>query len=157
MVASAISDVSNLEEGSTQDISLAGVFSDIDGDALTINAVSSDTGRATVTATVAADGLKLTLTGVAEGTATITVTAPDADGHRASDSFSVTAAAPQEQEPEPEQEPTLTGAAARYDFNGDGKIGRSEYDQAVSDYGGGKITLEEVEEVTQTYYDNLSG
>ena len=95
VVASAISDVSGLSEGATQDVSLSGVFSDADGDALTITAASSDTGKATVS--VASDGSKLTLTGVAQGTATVTVTAQDSDGNRVSDAFSVTVAAPPQQ------------------------------------------------------------
>ena len=80
VVASALTDVSGLETGSTQEVSLAGVFSDADGDALTISAASSDESKATVT--VASDGSGLILSGVAEGTATITVTAQDSDGNR---------------------------------------------------------------------------
>ncbi len=97
VVASAINDVSGLEAGATQDVSLSGVFSDADGDALTITAVSSDEAKATVT--VAADHSSLTVKGVAEGTVTITVTAQDSDGNRVSDQFSVAV------EPEPEQDP----------------------------------------------------
>ena len=84
-VASAIGEVSRLEVGATQEVSLSGVFSDADGDTLTTTASSSD--DATATVTVAADQSKLTLSGVAEGTATITVTAQDADGNRVSDAF----------------------------------------------------------------------
>lgn len=68
-------------------MSLSGVFSDADNDALTIAASSSNTGKATVS--VASNGSKLTLTGVAQGTATVTVTAQDSDGNRASDAFEV--------------------------------------------------------------------
>ena len=103
VVASAIADVSGLEAGSTQDVSLSGVFSDADGDALTITAASSDAAIATVS--VAADGARLTLSGVAEGTATITVTAQDSDGNRVSDVFDVSV----EPEPEPEQDPPPDG------------------------------------------------
>ena len=95
VVAQALADVSGLEEGSTQDVSLSGVFSDADGDALTISATSS--GEAIATATVAADQSKLTVAGVAEGTATITVTAQDSDGNAVSDTFNVTVV----QAPEP--------------------------------------------------------
>ena len=91
-VASAISDASSLEAGATQDVSLSGVFTDADGDALTITAASSDNAIATVT--VAADRSKLTLAGVDAGTATITVTAEDSDGNTASDAFDVMVAAP---------------------------------------------------------------
>ena len=87
VVASAIGDVTGLEVGSTQDVSLAGVFTDADGDALTIAAASSDDAKATVS--VASDGSKLTLSGVAEGTTTITVTAQDSDGNQDSDTFAV--------------------------------------------------------------------
>ncbi len=84
-VASAIADVSGLETGDTQDVSLSGVFSDADGDALTVTAASGD--DAIVTVSVSSDGSTLSLTGVAEGTATITVTAQDSDGNRVSDTF----------------------------------------------------------------------
>ncbi len=86
-VASAIGDASGLEAGATQDVSLSGVFSDADNDSLTITATSSNTAKATVS--VAADGSKLTLAGVAQGTTTITVTAQDSDGNRVSDAFEV--------------------------------------------------------------------
>jgi|GEM_PF-820453 len=86
-VALPIADVTGLVVGATRDISLSGVFSDADGDSLTITAASSDETRATVT--VAADDSKLTVAGVAAGTATITVTAEDADGERVSDTFQV--------------------------------------------------------------------
>ncbi len=86
-VALALADVSGLEVGSTQDVSLSGAFSDADGDALTITAASSDEAIATVS--VASDGSRLTAARVAEGTATITVTAQDADGNRVSDNFTV--------------------------------------------------------------------
>ena len=91
-VASAIGDVTGLIVGGTRDVSLSGVFSDADNDALTITASSSDNGKATVS--VASDGSKLALTGVAEGTATVTVTAQDAGGNRVSDRFTVTVEAP---------------------------------------------------------------
>ena len=90
VVASAISDVSGLEAGSSREVSLSGVFSDADADALTITAGSSD--DAIATATVASGGAALTVTGVAEGKATITVTAQDADGNRVSDTFDVAVA-----------------------------------------------------------------
>ena len=112
VVASAISDVTGLEEGTTQDIALSGVFSDADNDALTITAASSNTGKATVS--VASDGSKLTLAGVAQGTATVTVTAQDSDGNRVSDQFSVTVAAPQQQQQQQQlnQPPTVASAIA---------------------------------------------
>ena len=87
VVAASLADVSGLEVEATQDVSLSGVFSDADGDTLTVTSASSDDSKATVT--VASDGSKLTVAGVAEGTATITVTAQDADGNRVSDTFDV--------------------------------------------------------------------
>ena len=103
VVASSISDVSGLEAGSTQDVSLSGVFRDADGDSLTITAASSDDAKATVS--VASDGSPLTLTGVAEGAATITVTARDSDGNTVSDAFDVSVV----KAPEPEQDPPPDG------------------------------------------------
>ena len=87
VVASALADLTSLEVGSTQDVSLSGVFSDADGDSLTVTASSSDDAKATVS--VAADGSRLTVTAVAVGTATITVTAQDSDGNTVQDAFEV--------------------------------------------------------------------
>ena len=56
--------------------------------------MSSNTAKATVS--VAADGSKLTLSGVAQGTATVTVTARDSDGNRVSDTFEVSVVEPPE-------------------------------------------------------------
>ncbi|MCY4559754.1 MAG: Ig-like domain-containing protein, partial [Chloroflexi bacterium] len=95
VVASAIADVSGLEAGSTRDVSLTGVFSDADNDALTITAASSDGAKATVS--VAADYASLTVAGVAEGSATVTVTAQDSDGNTVDDAFAVTVNAAQQQ------------------------------------------------------------
>ena len=120
VVASAIADVSGLEAGSTRDVSLSGVFSDADGDALTITATSSDEAKATVS--VASGGSRLTVAGVSEGTATMTVTAQDADGNRASDAFEVSVTAP----PPPNQAPTVSAAIA------DATIGNENGSHAVS-------------------------
>ena len=95
-VASGLANVAGLEEDSTQDVSLSGVFSDADGDALTITASSSDDAKATIS--VAPDNSSLTVTGVAEGTATITVTAQDSDGNRVSDAFDVSVVPATEQQ-----------------------------------------------------------
>ena len=101
VVAQPLADVSGLEAGSSRDVSLAGVFSDADGDSLTVAAGSSNNAIATVT--VAGGGYTLTLGGVAEGAATITVTAQDSDGNRASDDFTVSVE-PKPEEEEPERE-----------------------------------------------------
>ena len=61
MVVQTLDDVTGLEEDSTQDVSLAGVFRDADGDTLTFTAASSDETKSTVS--VAADGSKLTVAG----------------------------------------------------------------------------------------------
>ena len=87
-VASAISDVSELAIGDTHQVTLSGVFSDADGDSLTVTANSSNDAVATVL--VAADHSGLTVTAKAAGTATITVTAQDSDGNRVNDAFEVT-------------------------------------------------------------------
>ena len=107
VVASAIADLSSLEVDATQEVSLSGVFSDADGDALTITAGSSDEAKATVTVT--ADRSNLAVTGVAEGTATITVTAQDTDGNAVSDAFDVSVTAPQ---PQVNSAPTVASAIA---------------------------------------------
>ena len=86
---------------------MSGVFSDADGDSLTISATSGDEAKATVS--VASDGSKLTLTGVSEGSATITVTAQDSDGNTASDAFDVSVVAPPPPAM-PNQAPTVSSA-----------------------------------------------
>ena len=100
-VASAIADIGSLPIGTSQEVTLTGVFSDADNDTLTLSASSSAT--AVATASIATDGSKLTVTGVAEGTATITVTAQDSDGNSVSDAFDVTV-------PGANQAPTVASA-----------------------------------------------
>ena len=108
VVASALADVRDLEAGATHNVSLSGVFSDADGDSLTITAASSDESVATVA--VAADQSSLTVTGVSGGTAAITVTAEDADGNTVSDEFDVSVSAQQQETSN--QVPTVSAAIA---------------------------------------------
>ena len=86
-VASAISDATIVNESGTRQVSLSGVFSDADGDTLTITAKSSDTAIATVAVTK--DQSSLTVTAKERGTATITVTASDGNGGSVEDIFTV--------------------------------------------------------------------
>ena len=81
-VAAPLGDIS-LQGPQPREIALDGVFS---GDGLTITAVSSNYGVASVWVS----GSTLTVVGTGTGTATITVTAEDADGNRVSDEFEVT-------------------------------------------------------------------
>ena len=90
VVASALSDVSGLEVFAAWEISLSGVFSDADGDSLTLSAASSDS--MVVEATLVEEAL--TVFALEQGTATITVTAQDPDGNTVSDSFDVTVVGP---------------------------------------------------------------
>jgi len=117
VAASSIADVSALEVDATQEVSLSGVFSDADGDSLTITAASSDEGKVTVS--VVSDGSKLTITGVAQGTATISVTARDSGGNTATDAFDVTVQAVQEQEQNQEQAPYADLISQMYDWRND--------------------------------------
>ena len=87
-VAVPLDSVNGLVAGTTQDVSLSGVFSDADNDSLTITAASSDETVATVS--VAVDYSSATVAAVAEGMITIEVTAQDADGNQVSDTFDVT-------------------------------------------------------------------
>ena len=70
----------------TTSVSMTGVFTDADGDALTYSAESSNTG----VATVSVSGNNVEITGVTEGTATINVTATDPESLSAEVSFGVT-------------------------------------------------------------------
>ena len=102
VVASAIDDVSELEVDATHEVSMSGVFSDADGDRVTVTeASSSDSAIAAVSAAI--DGstaaiTAVTVTGKSEGTAIITVTAQDSDGNTVSDAFDVTVNAPAAQQ-----------------------------------------------------------
>ena len=101
VVASAIADVSELEIDATHEVSMSGVFSDADGDALTISATTSDSTVAQVANTIdpsTGSATAITVIGVAAGTATITVTARDSDGNSVSDAFDVTVPAAQQQQ-----------------------------------------------------------
>ncbi len=62
--------------GQSATVSVGGLFSDPDGDALTFTAISSNAG----VASVALSGTDLTITAVAAGSATVTVTARDPAG-----------------------------------------------------------------------------
>ena len=67
------------------------VFSDADGDSLTIAAASSDDGVVSVNVKVRDDGTCiLSIFGVAKGEATITLTAEDSDGNTVTDDFQAT-------------------------------------------------------------------
>ncbi|MCY4580583.1 MAG: cadherin-like beta sandwich domain-containing protein, partial [Chloroflexi bacterium] len=115
VVASAIADISGLEAEDSRTISMSAVFSDPDGDTVTVTqASSSDISIAAVSAAI--DGstsaiTAITVTGVSEGTATITVTARDADGNTVSDAFDVTVNAPAAQQ-QVNNAPTVSAAIA---------------------------------------------
>ena len=90
VVVSALADVVGMTAETDREVSLGSVFSDADGDALTISAASSDD------AVVAAFAFQdtLTLVAVADGSATITVTVEDSDGNTVSDAFDVSVVGP---------------------------------------------------------------
>ena len=129
-VASAIADISGLEAEDSRTISMSGVFSDADGEAVTVTqASSSDTSIAAVSAAI--DGSTAAITAVtvtanSEGTATITVTARDADGNTVSDAFDVTVNAPAAQQQKVNNPPTVASAIA------DATIASESGTQAVS-------------------------
>ena len=100
VVASPIADVSDLETGATHEVSLSGVFSDADGDSVTVTAESSDTAVVQISTVIDESThsvTAITVIGVDAATATITVTARDSDGNSVSDAFDVTVAAAQQQ------------------------------------------------------------
>ena len=158
--ASALGALSGLRVGDTRQVSLAGVFTDADGDALTITASSLNDNVATATV----NGQRLTVSAKQAGTATIVVTAADGSGGSVTDSFSVTVeadAAPQSnldpedtQEPEPKSEQEQkqeTGDASasdlpaivqHYDQDGSGKIEQGEWELAIADYSAGNLTTQ---------------
>ena len=168
-VASALGALSGLRAGDTRQVSLAGVFTDADGDTLTITASSLN--DAVATATV--NGQSLTVSAKQAGTATITVTAADDRGGSVTDAFSVTVeanAAPQP-EPEPEQEATqepepepeqeqgqetgdasesdLPAVVQEYDQDRSGKIEQDEWASAIADYSAAKLTTPQIQELAK--------
>lgn len=76
--------------GESVTVSVGGLFSDPDGDALTFTAISSNAG----VASVALSGTDLTITAVAAGSATVTVTARDPAGLSTAASANVTVTEP---------------------------------------------------------------
>ena len=104
-ISSAISDMSGLDVGDSQDVSLSGMFDDADNDSLNITAASSD--YTIAEAIIFQD--TLTIIAVANGSATIMVTAQDVDGNQVSDTFDVTVGTTQQQEPQ-NQAPTVSAA-----------------------------------------------
>ena len=174
-VATTIGDISGLEAGDSRLVSLSGVFSDADGDALSVTAAAGDENVAV--AEMSSDGASLTVTGVSAGDTDVAVVAEDTDGNQAIASFAVSVAAsqpvvlvppqdegeqPQEPDPSPTPEPDpsptpepetqapvpeVSDVVARYDTNGDGKISGAEMGDAINDYIAGKITYEQVVEV----------
>ncbi len=73
-------------EGETVDVDVSSVFTDVDGDPLTLTAASD----AAAVATVTVSGTTLTVAGVTAGTATATLTADDGQGGTVDDTFTVT-------------------------------------------------------------------
>ena len=86
-VASAIPDTIIPSPSATRQVSLSSVFSDADGDTLTITANSSSETVATVS--VASDQTALMVSAQSSGTTTITVTAKDGNGGSVDDTFTV--------------------------------------------------------------------
>ena len=140
-VASDIADVSGLEAGSTQEVSLFGAFTDADGDTLSVTASSDDEAVATVS--VAADHSALTVTGVAEGTATVTVIAQDSDGNRVMDDFAVSVVAQQQQPPQapPNQPPTVASGIADATIVNESGTRQVSLDGVFDDADGDSLTV----------------
>ena len=101
-----LTDFGNLRAGTRRDVSLTDVFTDPDGDTLTIAATSSDADVATVTARLDPDtgsATAIAVTATTPGTATITITASDPDGNQAADTFTVTVPTPATQQQQQQQ------------------------------------------------------
>ena len=89
-VASGSIPAQTMTAGESVTVSVGGLFSDPDGDALTFTAISSNAG----VASVALSGTDLTITAVAAGSATVTVTARDPAGLSTAASANVTVMEP---------------------------------------------------------------
>lgn len=89
VVANPIADVTNVEGFGSTTVDLSTVFSDSNGDNLTLLAVSGSTD----VVTVSVDGNTLTISEVGVGVSIITVTANDGMGETVTDEFTVTVTA----------------------------------------------------------------
>lgn len=89
-VASGSIPAQTMTAGESVAVSVGGLFSDPDGDALTFTAISSNAG----VASVALSGTDLTITAVAAGSTTVTVTARDPSGLSIAASGNVTVMEP---------------------------------------------------------------
>ncbi len=89
-VASGSIPAQTMTAGESVTVSVGGLFSDPDGDALTFTAISSNAG----VASVSLSGGNLTITAVAAGSATVTVTARDPAGLSTAASANVTVMEP---------------------------------------------------------------
>ena len=89
-VASGSIPPQTMTAGESATVSVGGLFSDPDGDALTLTAISSNAG----VASVALSGTNLNITAVAAGSATVTVTARDPAGLSSAASANVTVMEP---------------------------------------------------------------
>ncbi len=143
-VASPIAGMIEPTVGGGRQIDLSGVFADVDGDALTLRAASSDTAVATA---IISNG-RLTVTAQQAGTATITVTARDADGNQVSDTFDVTVSAPPEVDVPGSGSEQDQDVVARYDANQERVISLPEYQAAVADVGNG-VTVNDLIRIRQ--------
>ena len=88
------------------------MFSDADGDSVTVTAESSDTAVVQISTVIdesTQSVTAVTVIGVDAGTATITVTARDSDGNSVSDAFDVTVAVAQQQQQAVELPGPVTG------------------------------------------------
>ena len=160
-VSATIADATIGNESGTKQVSLSGVFSDANYDALTITAVSSNEAVATVS--VASGYSSLTVNAHARGKVTVTVTADDSNGGTVSDTFTVTVkAAPalasaladiSGLEVDATQDVSLLGVFS--DADGDAlTISATSSDDAVATVtvasDGSKLTVEGVSEGTAT-------
>ncbi|MCY3703890.1 MAG: Ig-like domain-containing protein [Gammaproteobacteria bacterium] len=89
-VASGSIPAQTMTAGESATVSVGGLFSDPDGDALTFTAISSNAG----VASVALSGTNLNITAVSAGSATVTVTARDPAGLSTAASANVTVTEP---------------------------------------------------------------
>ncbi|MCS7462161.1 S-layer homology domain-containing protein [Paenibacillus doosanensis] len=145
-VAAAIPAQSGTEQGSAVEYDLSGTFTDEDGDALTLSAVSSNTSVATVKIT----GTKVEITPVAPGESMVTVKAADGRGGEVTTSFKVTVQAanhaPKVAAAIPAQSGTEQGAAVEYDLSG-----------TFTDEDGDALTLSAVSSNTSVATVNITG
>ncbi|WP_342563109.1 S-layer homology domain-containing protein [Paenibacillus sp. FSL R7-0345] len=148
-VANSLSNLNKSVNDGSQMVGLGSIFADLDGDALTLSAVSSDTGVATVSVT----GTTLSIMPVTAGTTTITVTANDGNGGTVDTGFTVVFTAPAPVN----HAPTVANTISDLNKSVDDGSQTKDLSSVFADQDGDSLTLSAVSSDTGVATVSISG